>query len=104
MSRAALYSIQEQGSACEWAATAGYFEVLRWLRDHGAPWNKYVVAIAAASGRSATVELMRWLQQQPDLAFTADTMQAAVNAGNLHMCQYLQAAGCTGNEECFFCD
>jgi Ankyrin repeats (3 copies) len=83
------------------AATAGDFEVLRWLRNHGAPWNKYVVTIAAASGRSATVELMQWLQQRPGIAFSADTMQAAVASGNLHICQYLQAVGCDANEECF---
>jgi Ankyrin repeats (3 copies) len=92
-------SLQDGGSACEWAATAGDFEVLRWLRNHGG--SKDVVTIAAAFGRSATVELMQWLQQRPGIAFSADTMQAAVASGNLHVCQYLQAVGCDANEEGF---
>ena len=42
-------------------AKGGHLEVLRWLREHGCPWDHETRRRAAARGQ---LEVMRWLDEQ----------------------------------------
>ena len=45
------------GYACEEAASCGYLHVLKWLRVHDCPWNKFICSNAAKGGH---VETLQW--------------------------------------------
>jgi hypothetical protein len=84
---------------CSWskwllepAVEKGYFELVRWCREHGCPWNAGEVALRAVE--SGNVELMAWVLEQPDTQLHEDIMSAAASRGDTTMRQYLRARQC----------
>ena len=56
---------------CEKAAAGGHVGMLRWLREHGAPWDEWTCAQAAAGGHLAVLEWSRLLAGERLRASTA---------------------------------
>jgi hypothetical protein len=85
--------------SCDKAARAGIskhdnFELLRWFRQHGCPWDTDKLAKTAASGNS--VELLEYLQQE-DVVFTAEQLTHLLNIagveGSLEVAKWLREQG-----------
>jgi hypothetical protein len=91
---------------CTAAAGRGYFEMLRWAREHGCEWDHFHIHHIAAS--KGNIEMTAWVKQQllmtaqakihqqPDI-FTSDAIYfgdafcAAAAHGHTAMCAYLHA-------------
>jgi hypothetical protein len=76
---------------CTAAAERGYFEMLRWAREHGCEWNEHTILSSAAS--SENVEMAAWVYQQPDAIFSPAAMHAAAANGLTAMCEWLHSEG-----------
>jgi hypothetical protein len=73
-------------NCCYIAAIAGVqrhenLDVLRWLRQHGCPWDCSVMAYIAAIHNSAA--LIEYLLQQ-GVVFTSERLTCLLNAGGAH--------------------
>ena len=45
---------------CTYAARGGHLEVLKWVREHGSPWDKLTCIYAAVS---APLEVLQWAME-----------------------------------------
>jgi hypothetical protein len=68
------------------------YQLLRWLREHGCPWDAGMIAESAA--HSGDVRTMAWLKQQPGVEFPVETMINAARYGHQQLCEYLYAQQC----------
>jgi hypothetical protein len=77
------------------AQDAGDYDFIRWLLEHGIPWNPNPTEAIDFGRKGMTLELVQWmLQQQPGVKLEASAMRAAAEAGLLDACKYLRAEGC----------
>jgi hypothetical protein len=76
---------------CTAAAERGYFEMLRWAREHGCEWNEHTILSSAAS--SGNVQMAAWVKRQPGVFFSPAAMHAAAANGHTAMCEWLRAEG-----------
>jgi hypothetical protein len=84
---------------CPWDATVvneaakrGELEMVRWLHESGCEWNDRWVLYYAAEG--ANVELLDYVKQRVDVAFTGKHMQKAAERGQTAVCEYLRSQQC----------
>ena len=45
---------------CAYAALNGHFEILKWARENGCPWNEYTCSNAAKNGH---FEILKWARE-----------------------------------------
>jgi hypothetical protein len=77
------------GYVCETAAERGFFEMLRWAREHGCPWFDNDILEAAAS--SGNIEMVAWVKQRPDVICSSREILRAAANGHIAMCAYLRS-------------
>jgi tripartite-type tricarboxylate transporter receptor subunit TctC len=81
-------------STCEEAAFNGHVSTLRWLQEHGCPWDAIDICASAAQGGS--VDVLVYLQQQ-GIESTAEalTQMLKVAGANNHLAaaQWLRQQG-----------
>ena len=77
-------------SLCTWAAEEGQLEILKWLRENGAPWNEYTCAWAAHDG---DLEMLQWARAN-GCPLSVHTCAYAVWGGHLEVLQWARANGC----------
>ena len=46
---------------CAYAAENGHFEILKWAREQGCPWNEWTCAYAAENGH---FKILKWAREQ----------------------------------------
>jgi hypothetical protein len=83
------------------AAERGNLEMVRWLCEHGCPWQEYCILNKAVS--SGSIELTAWVKQQPDVVCNQDTMNTAARKGFTAVCEYLYAEQCPWSAQTCFC-
>ena len=64
---------------CSTAAGNGHFEILKWARANGCPWNAATCAAAAGNGYH---EILKWARAN---GCPWDEVTCAVAAGNGHL-------------------
>ena len=57
------------------AAAGDHLDTLKWLREHGCPWDENVTAVAAENGH---FEMLKWLHEHGCPGWDADSFAAAV--------------------------
>ena len=75
---------------CASAAESGRLDALRWLREHGSPWNERTCAWAAREGH---FEVLRWAHTH-GCPWDARACAAAANRGDVTMLRWLFRNGC----------
>src|SRR3982751_5585264 len=80
--------------ACENAAYGGHLEVLKWLRENGAPWNEAVCSSAAKRGH---LEVLKWLRGN-DAPWDVGVCSGAAYGGHLEVLKWLRENGASWNE------
>ena len=91
----ALRWLREHGSpwnerTCAWAAREGHFEVLRWAHTHGCPWDARACAAAANRG---DVTMLRWLFRNGCPAVDKTACEQAAGRGSLDVLRCLRLNG-----------
>eukprot|EP00953_Heterococcus_sp_UTEX-ZZ885_P017943 10034-Heterococcus_DN1.PRE.1 len=76
---AKLYDLQWSCELCWYAVHRSQLEVLKWLHDHGCPWEEESIKMAAA--RRGEVECLQWLSTQTSPWSAELKQQMLWNAG-----------------------
>jgi hypothetical protein len=74
---------------CENAAGRGYFEILKWARTNGAPWNSWTCANAAKGGH---LEVLKWARAN-GAPWNGATCANAARGGHLEVLKWARANG-----------
>jgi hypothetical protein len=77
---------------CTLAAGIPNLTMLQWLRENDCPWDAHRVVLNAAY--TGNMDMILYLQQQPDVPFDEMVMQSAAIGGNLELCKFLRANDC----------
>jgi hypothetical protein len=83
-------------SVCFWAALNGHVDTLRWLHEHGCPWEADEICIAAAE--SGSLDVLKYLQQHLDAidlnaAMLTEMLNVAGRYNKLAAAQWLRQRG-----------
>jgi hypothetical protein len=76
--------------ACYLAAHGGHWETLKWLRDHGFPWDEHTCAFAARKGHFS---LLKWAREQ-NCPWDETTCAYAAEMGHINIIQWALENGC----------
>jgi hypothetical protein len=79
---------------CASAARIGHFGMLKWLHKHGCEWNRWVCENAAESGR---LDILKWARKR-GCPWDADTCSRAALKGHLSVLKWARKHGCPWNE------
>jgi hypothetical protein len=86
--------VEWTAECCEEAAAAGNLEALRYMHEHGCPWETTAVRTAAA--KSGSIEVMKYLQQEGLLSTVSkltDMLSVAVEHNHLAAAKWLRQEG-----------
>jgi hypothetical protein len=91
------YSDVNQEAICIYMVEWGHVEVLKWCKDHGYKWNKWI-GISAASQNN--FELLKWCINYYRDPCPLDVMICSCVAenGNLKMLKWVRKKGCPWDE------
>jgi hypothetical protein len=81
---------------CSYAARIGSLEILKYLRDHGCPWNVFTCDEAAASGN---LKLLKWARAEGCPWDTATFTRAASGVADPKIFEFLFREGCPWTDE-----
>jgi hypothetical protein len=76
---------------CHTVAVRGFFEMLRWAREHGCDLS-CGPNILQSVAKSGNVEMAAWVCQQPDVECCKEAVFDAASHGHTAMCAYLHDA------------
>jgi hypothetical protein len=92
------YDLDE--TACSCAARFGHVHTLRWLHEHGCPWDVEGVCLDAAEG--GNIDVMVYLQQDEDVNLDAAMLTRMLNVAGAHdklaAAQWLREQGAEWHE------
>ena len=80
--------------ACSYATKGNQFEILKWLRMNGCPWNRHTCENAAQNNN---LKILKWLHEN-GCPWDHNTCYYSARNGNLNMLKYLHENGCPWNE------
>ena len=76
------------------AARCGHFEVLKWLRSEGCPWDRLACWGAAQGGH---LEVLKWLRKE-GCPWNEEVCAGAALGGQLEVLKWLRSKGCPWND------
>jgi hypothetical protein len=80
---------------CSNAAFGGYFEILKWARENGCPWDEWTCSYAAKGGH---FEILKWLREN-GCEWDVNTCSCASQAGHLDILKWCRENGCEWNAD-----
>ena len=72
---------------CLAAAYGGHLEVLRWAREHGAPWDEDTCIFAAHGGH---LDVLQWARKHDCPWWSSHICLSAAQAGQLEVLQWMR--------------
>ena len=71
------------------ASKNGHFEIIKWLRENGAPWNEGAITYASQNGH---FEIVKWLREN-GAPWDARAIASASQNGNFEIVKWLRENG-----------
>lgn len=84
------YRLDTKMATCKRAAAGGYFEVLKYARGAGSPWDEWTCAEAARAGH---IKLLKWCKSN-GCPWDGETTYWAARTGRLDILRWCQANNC----------